>query len=77
MAADILLYKPSLVPVGDDQTQHLELTRIIARKFNNKFGNTFPEPKNYLLKPLRIMSFKDPSKKMSKTKSRKLVPGLQ
>src|SRR3989338_1138892 len=67
MAADILLYKPSLVPVGDDQTQHLELTRIIARKFNNKFGNTFPEPKNYLLKPLRIMSFKDPSKKMSKT----------
>lgn len=67
MAADILLYKPSLVPVGDDQTQHLELTRIIARKFNNKFGKTFPEPKNFALKPLRIMSLKDPAKKMSKT----------
>lgn len=67
MAADILLYKPSLVPVGDDQTQHLELTRIIARKFNNKFGKTFPEPKNFMLKPLRIMSLKNPGKKMSKT----------
>ena len=67
MAADILLYKPTLVPVGDDQTQHLELTRNIARKFNNKFGKTFPEPKNYLMKPLRIMSLTDPAKKMSKT----------
>ena len=67
MAADILLYKPTLVPVGDDQTQHLELTRLLARKFNNHFGATFPEPKNHLLKPLRIMSLKDPSKKMSKT----------
>lgn len=67
MAADILLYKPSMVPVGDDQTQHLELARTVARKFNNKFGDTFPEPKNYLLKPLRIMSLKDPAKKMSKT----------
>lgn len=67
MAADILLYKPVMVPVGDDQTQHLELARIIARKFNNKFGQTFPEPKNYMLKPLRVMSLKDPSKKMSKT----------
>ncbi|MBI4049229.1 MAG: tryptophan--tRNA ligase [Candidatus Doudnabacteria bacterium] len=67
MAADILLYKPTLVPVGEDQTQHLELTRKIARKFNNKFGKTFPEPKNYALKPLRIMSLTDPTKKMSKT----------
>lgn len=67
MASDILLYKPTLVPVGDDQTQHLELTRGIARKFNNKFGKTFPEPKNYLIKPLRIMSLTDPQKKMSKT----------
>lgn len=67
MAADILLYKPALVPVGEDQTQHLELTRAIARKFNHKFGKTFPEPKNYLLKPLRVMSLKDPNKKMSKT----------
>jgi tryptophanyl-tRNA synthetase len=67
MAADILLYKPTLVPVGDDQTQHLELTRTIARKFNNKFGKVFPEPKNYLIKPLRVMSLTDPEKKMSKT----------
>lgn len=67
MASDILLYKPTMVPVGDDQTQHLELTRSIARKFNNKFGKVFPEPKNYLIKPLRVMSLTDPMKKMSKT----------
>ena len=67
MAADILLYKPTLVPVGDDQTQHLELTRWIAKRFNNKFGKTFPEPKNYMLKPLRVKSLTDPEKKMSKT----------
>ena len=47
--------------------QHLELSRIVARKFNNKFGKVFPEPKNYMLKPLRIMSLKHPDKKMSKT----------
>jgi len=67
MAADILLYKPTAVPVGDDQTQHVELTRDTARKFNNRFGQTFPEPKTYLRKPLRIMSLTDPTKKMSKT----------
>jgi tryptophanyl-tRNA synthetase len=67
MAADILIYKPTAVPVGDDQTQHVELTRDIARKFNNRFGETFPEPKTYLRKPLRIMSLSDPAKKMSKT----------
>src|SRR5581483_7542190 len=67
MAADILLYKPTLVPVGDDQTQHLELTRWIAKRFNIKFGKTFPEPKNYMLKPLRVKSLTDPEKKMSKT----------
>jgi tryptophanyl-tRNA synthetase len=67
MAADILLYKPTLVPVGEDQTQHLELTRTIARKFNNKFGKVFPEPKNFALKPLRVKSLSDPEKKMSKT----------
>jgi len=67
MAADILLYKPTLVPVGDDQSQHLELARTIARKFNSRFGKTFPEPKNYLTKPLRIMSLSKPEKKMSKT----------
>jgi tryptophanyl-tRNA synthetase len=67
MAADILLYKPTGVPVGDDQTQHVELTRDIARKFNNRFGETFPEPKTYIRKPLRIMSLSEPTKKMSKT----------
>lgn len=67
MAADILLYKPTSIPVGEDQIQHVELARVIARKFNNKFGKTFPEPQTYLKKPLRIMSLTDPSKKMSKT----------
>ncbi len=67
MAADILLYKPNFVPVGEDQVQHIELTRIIARKFNNQFGKTFPEPKPFIRQPLRIMSLKNPEKKMSKT----------
>lgn len=67
MAADILLYKPSKVPVGEDQTQHIELARVIARKFNKQFGEVFPEPKNYMLRPLRIMSLTDPTKKMSKS----------
>lgn len=67
MAADILLYKPNFVPVGDDQVQHIELARSVARKFNNQFGKVFPEPKPFVRKPLRIMSLKDPNKKMSKT----------
>ncbi len=67
MAADILLYKPNFVPVGEDQVQHIELARVIARKFNKQFGNLFPEPKPFLRTPLRIMSLKDPNKKMSKT----------
>lgn len=67
MAADILLYKPNFVPVGEDQVQHIELTRIIARKFNHAYGNVFPEPKPFMRKPLRIMSLKHPEKKMSKT----------
>jgi tryptophanyl-tRNA synthetase len=67
MAADILLYKPVAVPVGEDQLQHLELARIIARKFNNRFGDTFPEPKAHMQKPLRVMSLTHPTKKMSKT----------
>jgi tryptophanyl-tRNA synthetase len=68
MAADILLYKANLVPVGEDQVQHVELTRVLARKFNNKFGKVFPEPKAQLPKlGARIMSLTDPSKKMSKT----------
>jgi len=68
MAADILLYKATIVPVGDDQTQHVELTREIVRKFNNKFGQLFPEPKTQLQKAgARIMSLADPSQKMSKS----------
>jgi tryptophanyl-tRNA synthetase len=67
MASDILLYKPQGVAVGEDQVQHVELTRIIARKFNSKFGKVFPEPKTFERKPLRIRSLTDPTKKMSKT----------
>ncbi len=67
MAADILIYKGQSVPVGDDQVQHVELARVAARKFNNRFGKTFFEPKTYMQKPLRIMSLSDPAKKMSKT----------
>jgi tryptophanyl-tRNA synthetase len=67
MAADILLYKPTHVPVGHDQLQHLELTNTIVRKFNNKFGPTFKEVKAYAAKPLRIMSLSDPTRKMSKS----------
>ena len=68
MAADILLYKATIVPVGDDQAQHLELTREIARKFNYKFGQTFPEPKTQLSKfGARIMSLDNPEVKMSKS----------
>lgn len=67
MAADILIYKANIVPVGEDQVQHVELTRVIARKFNHKFGKTFPEPRTFLRKPVRIMSLSDPAKKMSKT----------
>ncbi len=66
-AADILLYKPNLVPVGEDQAQHVELARVVARKFNKQFGKIFPEPQLFLRKPLRLMSLKDPKKKMSKT----------
>jgi tryptophanyl-tRNA synthetase len=68
MAADILLYKADTVPVGEDQQQHVELARAIAKKFNNKFGNVFPLPKVQLVKHgARIMSLTDPKKKMSKT----------
>jgi tryptophanyl-tRNA synthetase len=67
MAADILLYDANFVPVGDDQLQHLELTRTVARKFNARFGETFIEPKALLTKTPRVMSLKDPLKKMSKS----------
>ena len=67
MAVDILLYSPPTVPVGEDQTQHIELTRTIARKFNKKFGQTFTEPKILLTQTPKVMSLKDPLKKMSKS----------
>ncbi len=68
MAADILLYKTEAVPVGKDQTQHVELARTLARRFNQKFGKTFVEPKAILPKfGAKIMSLVDPKKKMSKT----------
>jgi tryptophanyl-tRNA synthetase len=69
MAADILIYKASLVPVGDDQLQHLELTRELANKFNYTFGATFPEPQARLTKGARIMSLTAPENKMSKSDS--------
>ncbi|MFH1610305.1 MAG: tryptophan--tRNA ligase [Patescibacteria group bacterium] len=67
MAADIMLYKGEIIPVGQDQQQHVELTRIVARKFNNRFGKYFPEPDVRLTKTARVMSLSDPDKKMSKS----------
>ncbi len=68
MAADILLYQADLVPVGDDQRQHVELTRNIAQRFNTLYGQTFVLPEGYYPKlAARVMSLQDPTKKMSKS----------
>lgn len=68
MAADILLYHPNFVPVGQDQKQHLELCRDIVKYFNNRYGETFIEPAPFIqAKGAKIMSLADPSKKMSKS----------
>lgn len=68
MASDILLYQSDLVPVGADQKQHLELSRDIAIRFNNRFGETFTVPDGYIPKTAaRIMSLQEPTKKMSKS----------
>jgi tryptophanyl-tRNA synthetase len=68
MAADILLYQSDVVPVGIDQMQHLELTRDIAQRFNNIYGNVFTVPEPYIGKTgAKIMSLQDPAKKMSKS----------
>lgn len=68
MTADILLYQTNLVPVGEDQIQHIELTRTIARKFNNSYGKTFIIPEATVDKEgKRIMGLDDSSKKMSKS----------
>ncbi len=66
-AADILIYKPAAVPVGQDQIQHVELARTIARKFNTKYGELFPEPKELLTPVPKVMSLLEPDKKMSKS----------
>ena len=68
MASDILIHKANEVPVGDDQTQHLELTRNIAERFNNNYGEVFPLPSKSSGKSgARLMSLKHPDKKMSKS----------
>ena len=67
MAVDILIYKPNLVPVGEDQMPHIDLTNEIAKRFNSNFGETFITVKPYLAQAKRIMSLQDPTKKMSKT----------
>jgi len=70
MAADILIYKAEGVPVGQDQTQHLELTRDIARRFNNTYGETFPEIEGIFTQAAKVMALNEPTKKMSKS-----IPG--
>ena len=68
MAADILLYQADVVPVGIDQKQHLEITRDLANRFNNIYGDVFTVPEAYFGKSgTKIMSLQDPSKKMSKS----------
>ncbi|MGX5695016.1 tryptophan--tRNA ligase [Agromyces soli] len=68
MAADILLYGTNLVPVGDDQRQHLELTRDLAQRFNSRFGDTFVIPEAYIPETsARIYDLQDPTAKMSKS----------
>ena len=69
-AADILLYRPKYVPVGEDQRQHLELTRDLAGRFNHRFKKTFPLPEPYILKSTgRITDLQNPGSKMSKSAS--------
>ncbi|MGU3431664.1 tryptophan--tRNA ligase [Actinomycetes bacterium M1A6_2h] len=70
MAADILLYRPELVPVGEDQRQHLELTRDLAQRFNSRFGKTFVVPEGHIVKETaKIFDLQDPTSKMSKSAS--------
>jgi tryptophanyl-tRNA synthetase len=68
MASDILLYQTDLVPVGEDQKQHLELARDLAQRFNNRYSETFKVPEPYIAEfGARIMSLQEPTKKMSKS----------
>ena len=69
-AADILLYQAHLVPVGEDQRQHIELTRDLAGRFNTRYGQTFRVPEGYILRTVaRINDLQDPASKMSKSSS--------
>ncbi|XP_073702100.1 tryptophan--tRNA ligase, mitochondrial [Garra rufa] len=72
-AADILLYKSTHVPVGEDQIQHLELAQDLARIFNNQYGEFFPEPHALLSGTRKVKSLRDPSSKMSKSDPQKLA----
>lgn len=70
MAADILLYRPHYVPVGEDQRQHLELTRDLAQRFNSRFKKTFRLPEPYILKATaKLYDLQEPTRKMSKSSS--------
>jgi len=70
MAADILLYQSDVVPVGGDQRQHLELTRVLAERFNARYGDTFTVPDAFIVKETaRITDLQDPTAKMSKSSS--------
>jgi len=75
-AADILIYRAEYVPVGKDQEQHLELSRVIARRFNSLFGEFFLEPKPLFTETPKIMSLADPGQKMSKSQGAKHYIGL-
>src|SRR5690606_31238432 len=67
-AADIIMYKAEVVPVGEDQVPHVELTREIVRRFNHMFGETFPEPQALVTEDTaRVKSLTEPDKKMSKS----------
>ena len=77
MASDILLYKTDFVPVGEDQKQHVELARTIAKKFNQRFGEVFKLPEVKMMKiGSKIMSLIEPTKKMSKSDSSESYIGL-
>lgn len=77
MAADILLYNTNVVPVGEDQVQHIELARDIAERFNKQYGPVFTMPEAYIpQETARIMSLTDPKKKMSKSDGEKTYIAL-
>ena len=75
-AADILAYRADCVPVGQDQSQHLELSRGIARRFNSRFGQLFPEPETLHTPITKVLSTADPTRKMSKSLGPKHYIGL-